>query len=390
MSILTRYVLAELLKVFLLTLMSLTLLVLILLVAKQASDEALGPAQIVQLIPYILPDVLRFTIPGTALFAATTVYGRMASSNEVLAVKALGIHPRVMIMPIFFGGAILSLVTVVLNDVAVSWGRDGIQRVIQEAVEQVAYSMLERHKSYTNRRFTITVKGVKDRKLILPTIIFQGTEQAPSVTVTAETAELRNDPKTQELTFVIFNGSATSGGIRYLFDKDERQIPLPSVSDSQAPGRLPLRGLPEAVARVRAAIQKQEQQIAAQIAFDALTGDFSRMTDRKHLDVVSSQRVRMVEELSRLETEPHRRWATGFSCLTFVLVGAPLAIWVRRAEFYASFALCFLPILIIYYPLIAITLNYAKDGLAPPVIVWLGNAVLVVPGMWLLRKVYRY
>jgi len=390
MSILTRYVLAELIKVFVLALLSLTLLMLIIGVAKQASDEALGPSQIVQLIPYILPNILRFTIPGTALFAATTVYGRMASANEVVAIKAMGIHPRVLILPAFFGTAILSLITVVLNDVAVSWGLDGIQRVVLEAVEQVAYAKLERHKSYTNRRFTITVKAVQGRKLILPTIIFQGENQTPSITVTAEEAELRNDSKSHELTFALYNGSATADGVRYLFDYEERQISLQGNNDSNHPARIPLRSLPESMTKVRTSIAKFEQQLAATLTYDMLTGDLSKLTDTKYTSNIKLQRTRLSEELSRLETEPQRRWATGFSCLCFVLVGAPLAIHLKRAEFYSSFALCFLPILAVYYPLLAMTLNGAKDGTMPPVSVWLANLVLVFPGIWLLRKIYRY
>ena len=33
--------------------------------------------------------------------------------------------------------------------------------------------------------------------------------------------------------------------------------------------------------------------------------------------------------LHRLHTEPWRRWANGFSCLCFVMIGVPVAVWLR-------------------------------------------------------------
>ena len=88
--------------------------------------------------------------------------------------------------------------------------------------------------------------------------------------------------------------------------------------------------------------------------------------------------------------EPWRRWANGFSCFFFVLVGAPLAIRWRSADVWTSFGICFLPILCVYYPLLAFSVDRAKCGVLPPYAVWLGNVVLLVLGGWLLRRVIRY
>ncbi len=91
-----------------------------------------------------------------------------------------------------------------------------------------------------------------------------------------------------------------------------------------------------------------------------------------------------------MRTESPRRWANGFSCLVFAMVGVPIAILRRYSDTWASFFVCFLPILIIYYPLMAFAVDRAKVGALPPMIVWLGNIVLASWGLWLLRRVYRY
>ena len=120
-----------------------------------------------------------------------------------------------------------------------------------------------------------------------------------------------------------------------------------------------------------------------------LTGDFDSLSERG----LEGARARIAEaprsRLHRLHTEPWRRWANGFSCLCFVMIGVPVAIWLRYSEFIASFFICFLPILLVYYPLLAVSVDQAKDGALPPQSVWLGNILLALAGIWLLRRVNR-
>jgi lipopolysaccharide export system permease protein len=124
-------------------------------------------------------------------------------------------------------------------------------------------------------------------------------------------------------------------------------------------------------------------------AYQMMTGGFEDLTGDEWL-----ARRGMLEHaetrLTRLQTEPWRRWANGFSCLFFVLVGAPLAIRLRTADVWSSFGACFLPILCVYYPLLMYGVERAKGGALPPYSVWLGNVILLLIGCWLLRKVLRY
>ena len=93
MRILTRYVLLDLLKVFLLTLTGLTLLIFIVLIGKEFVDKGIGLGPLLRMAPYLVPQAMQFAVPGTMLLATTSVYGRMASYNEIVAIKALGISP---------------------------------------------------------------------------------------------------------------------------------------------------------------------------------------------------------------------------------------------------------------------------------------------------------
>ncbi|MCH8252900.1 MAG: LptF/LptG family permease [Planctomycetes bacterium] len=128
----------------------------------------------------MLPNALRFAVPGTLLFSACSVYGRMSAHNEISAIKSLGISPWVIIFPGLVLAFLFSLLTVWLNDVAVSWGRHGMQRVVIESIEQIAYSKLRTQKAYSTPNFSISVKRVVDKTLIRPTLVLQGSGDSPA------------------------------------------------------------------------------------------------------------------------------------------------------------------------------------------------------------------
>jgi lipopolysaccharide export system permease protein len=155
------------------------------------------------------------------------------------------------------------------------------------------------------------------------------------------------------------------------------------------PMRMRLYEIPSARQNRYAEIQRLEQQLAVDSAIAYLMGDFDDLTGAswtERLRWLDSQR----QYLHRLDVEPYRRWSGGFSCLAFVLVGAPLAIRLRTADLMTTFGICFLPILLVYYPLFACGLDRAKDGVLPPYCVWLGNLICALIGGWLLRWVARH
>lgn len=395
MRLLTRYVLAELLKVFLLALTALTVLIIIGGVVREAVIQSLPPAQVIWLIPYILPDALRISIPATLLLAATTVYGRMAGANEVVAIKALGISPWTIICPTLVMAFLISLVTVFLNDLAVSWGRTGAQQVVIDSVEEIAYSMLRTQKRYSSPYFAINVRKVEGRRLINPTLSLQARGNSPAITVRAEEAELRCDREQGVLRVLLRNGTIdVEGNVSVRFpDEYEQAVPLMQASRARSltptPSWMPLRRIPEEVVKQRQKIAELEEEMNIRASHQMLRGDFAALASEQW-DTQARNLQAQRGRLSRLLTEPHRRWSAGFSCLCFVWVGVPMAIWLRNGDILTSFFMCFLPILIVYYPLLIYGVDGAKSGTIPPYAVWSGNIILGICGAYLLRKVLRY
>jgi len=396
MNILTRYVLGELTKVFLVCLATLTLLMLIVGVVREAAAQQLPPAQLLQLIPFILPDVLRMTIPVTLLLATTSVYGRMSGSNEVVAAKALGISPMKLLWPAFVAAFLISLAAVWLNDLAVSWGRSGAEQVVFGAVEDIAYNMLRTQRRYSSRSFSINVQRVDGRRLIRPTVSIPSRgKNTPSITITAEEAALQSDYAAEVLKIILRNGRVEAEGLVTMEFPDvwEKEIPLSDASrakTSTTPSSMALWEIPEEIVAQEESIGRLDHEMAARAAYQMLCGDFQQLADPQDWKSLAGQRTRHQNVLYRLRLEPQRRWAAGFSCLFFVWVGAPVAIYFRKGEFLTSFFVCFLPILIVYYPLLAYGIDGAKNGTIPPQGVWAGNLLLLGCGVWMLRKVIRY
>jgi lipopolysaccharide export system permease protein len=393
MKIISRYVLCELLQVFLVALTALTLFMLVVGLVKEAQQQGLGLMQILMLVPYVLPEAMRFAVPGTMLFAVASVFGRMSASNEVTALKAAGITPLALIWPAAALALVVSFVSVWLNDVAVSWGRDGVRRVVINSVEQIIYGRLRQQRSYSTAQVSINVKAVDGRRLIRPTLTFQSDSSSAPATVSAAEAELRANAANGTLVVTFRDGTLHMGDYTASFpDTIVREVPLDAVSRknsvSTSPSEIALADFGKARQEQVARIDRVQQLAAGRTALAIVTGHMELTTPA----CTEGERQSIAYErgrLNRIIMEPWRRWANGFSCLCFVLVGAPMAIRMRNADFLTSFFLCFLPILVVYYPLFMLGVDQAKRGAVPPAAVWMGNVLIALWGWWLLRSVVR-
>ncbi|MEN0109858.1 MAG: LptF/LptG family permease [Planctomycetota bacterium] len=391
MKTLSRYVLVQLLQVFLLTLAGLTALIFVGLVAKEAVKKGLGLGPLLRMTPYLLPQAMQFAVPGTMLLATTSVYGRLSQANEVIAAKALGISPWVLARPTLVLAAITSLGAVALNDLAVSWGRLGVQRVFVESFEEVIYSQLRLHRSYADAGVQINVRRVEGRKLVLPKVTVQRRD-GDSWTLASRSAELRSSPDRRKL-IVAFEGIHLEGDVNAaIATKIEREIDLDELvgaGDGRSPSNYALAEIGVERAAVDARLAGLRRRQTHERALALVTGDLDRLSAESWRPIQASV-AGEEHRRRRLVLEPYRRWAAGFSCLAFVMVGVPMAILRQKGEFLESFFLCFLPILLAYYPLLILSVDHAKAGDIPPVAVWAGNAALAVWGLWMMRRVVRH
>ncbi|OYP37758.1 LptF/LptG family permease [Rhodopirellula sp. MGV] len=391
---LTRYILAEILKIFVVALIALTLLILLIGVGRTLLREGLGPLAIVQLLPYLLPVSLQFAFPATALFAVSCVYGRMAGDGEVATVKASGISPLRLLQPAFIFAFLLSPFAVYISDLAVSWGRPGINRVVMLSIEDIVYRKMRSQHSYTDDGFSIHVRNVNGKKLEYPTVTISS--GGVPIKFEAREGQLVLDAESEQLMLKLVDSRWVRGESLQIFAPGPTEYPIPlsdspdgEDQESTRPGDLPLRVIGTERLRQDARTHEAAGELAAQTSFSILTSRYEEIVDGKgrerRAELDASRR-----RLMRLKIAPWRRWAEGFSCFFFVLIGAPLAMISRTSDYWTTFGRCFLPTLLMYYPLFILGLNQAKDGAIPPYGVWLGNVALGAIGMILVNRVRRY
>jgi lipopolysaccharide export system permease protein len=106
-----RYILRELMKVFVLATLALTGMMSIGSILRPVQEYGVGPGQVLNLMCYFLPITLTFVLPIAALFACALVYGRFANDNEIDACKASGIS----VMSLIYPGLTLAVVVAIAN-----------------------------------------------------------------------------------------------------------------------------------------------------------------------------------------------------------------------------------------------------------------------------------
>lgn len=106
-----KYILRELLRVFILALVALTLILSLGSILQPIQEYGAGPRQVVFLMFYFLPITLTFVLPMAALFAGALVYGRFTSDNEFDACRASGISVLTLVIP----GLTLAIIVAVAN-----------------------------------------------------------------------------------------------------------------------------------------------------------------------------------------------------------------------------------------------------------------------------------
>ena len=393
-KLITRYVFIELAKIFVISSFAFVALMLIVGIADEAKKHGLGPELLFQLVPFILPKALMFAMPATCLFSVCVVFGRMASDNEIIAVKSMGLNQSVIVLPVLAITFLVSLGAVWINDVSYAWSYWGIKQVVLESSDKILYGVLKDQGSFKTNKFSIEVAGVEGRTLIHPVInSFSNNKNLRAV---AEEATLTTDIDAHSLNFEMVRGAVVFGGKKdelFQFDQFSHPIPIKSPEEIQKeagnPSHLYLRQISSEIATQTGQLTKMKQANAMLACSQLVSGDMLGLSNGDWQQRLTEQES-ATKRLSRLHVVPHRRWANGFSCLAFAMIGIPIALRMKTSNYATTFGVCFLPILAIYYPLFMFGLNGAKVGDLPPYGAWIGNLVcMLIGGFWIWRGFRR-
>ena len=119
MRILNRYVLREHVGPFLFAVTALTSLMLLQYIARQFGNlvgKGLGWQVILEFFMLSIPFTVEMTLPMAVLVSVLYAFSRLASENEVTALKAGGVSPRSLMNTVLVAATILALGMLVFND----------------------------------------------------------------------------------------------------------------------------------------------------------------------------------------------------------------------------------------------------------------------------------
>lgn len=302
MRILRNYILTECLLPFTTSIGVLTgvfLLGYLPQLANNVINKGVSLISVGKIFLYYIPILLGYTLPIACLVTVILTFGRMSSENEILAIRASGIHIRRLIMPLIMVGIIFSLIVHILNDRVIPTAFQAQTQILQETGSQNPTALLEAG-SFINAfdKYIVFIYRI-DGDRLYGIRIYQPQPNRPTRTIIAQEGEFVKVPGQDKLMLKLINGTS-----------DEPDMKNPNVF----------------------------YKLNFQQSF--ITMDLSKRktkTEKKPKAMTLRELDKKIEEFRSLFVDPspliaeyHRRLSWSLSPLLFILIGFPFAVITHR------------------------------------------------------------
>jgi lipopolysaccharide export system permease protein len=356
MRILSRYVLVQWLRVFLLTSIGLPLVSVLTQVTdnlRRLLDRDLSPGTIALSYLFSLPQNIATMMPGAALFAAVFTIGPLARHSEITAAKAGGISFHRLARPIFIASALAAVLCFYTGE----WATEATTRQLELQKERQARNVTTRYnfvyRASTGWAYTIRQLNTTDNEM-LQIVLERAVRDsaAPTFAISADSAHW--NPAARRWAFK--NGAShlmLPGGESMTLRFAELSLP----AFTQAPRDLLI-----------------EPKNPEEMTF----GELGRYIGSLH----SSG-----NDTRKLEVQRAVKLALPAACLIIALFGAPLAVSAPRAGPAIGVAIG-LGTTVVYLLMINLSQAIGASGIMnPTAAAWLPNAIFLAFGALLLVRV---
>ena len=368
--ILQRYVFVELIKIFILTVTTLSFLLFLVQSVVLWHKFGLSIGQLAVRMPFLFPTVLTYSLPMAMLATCTFAYGRLASDNEIVAIRAAGIHAFPIAAPALIVGLALCPVTLALcfNFIPAS-AQKAMEDVKGNVDALIKKLKMDKLVAVKGTPYTFRVReALSDR--------FVGVDIYQDFPATSSDAE--------EVSRVM-QMHAREGYLRATDEPGKMIFDLYDVTSIMKDG-------PNAVAQD--GVRLRRLPLIFQLKTEKLTKPSLLTYEQLWEAILRAAAQRDREKGKRLElalwTEIHARWGLSFTCLAFAMVGVPIGIFSRRGNFMVSFAYGCIPVFLMYYPMLILGKSLAESGGLPPALaMWTPIVFLMGVGgvlMWILFR----
>ena len=366
MKILRRYILVELIRPFLLALLFFTFVFLVGNLVKMADllvNKGVSLFDILKILFFLIPGLLSFILPTSVLAAVLLVFGSLSQNNEITAMKASGISPFSVMLPVLLTTFLMSLGLLFLSDQVESEAQFAYRREVKELFLKRPVAYLEAGKFIKDfQDYIILTQRVEGNRLHEITI-YQPQEKGKATrTIMAEWGEIISSKDAKTLTLKLYNGTSDEPNpddpsVFYKLNFKTFELPPIYLGKGDPAGK----------------VQKKVREMR----LDEII--YRLRTDPEVKKDPSTRRD--------YEAAFHRKIAFAFAPFVFCLIGMPLAILSRHGEPTVSFALA-MGIVAIYYVLYvwgkAMTV---ESHFNPFLTMWLPNLFMVGSGFALMKRV---
>jgi lipopolysaccharide export system permease protein len=322
---------------------------------------------VVEFVVLLIPFSLVFTLPWGLLTAVILVYGRMSADSELVAVRASGISVSALSAPVLLLSVICSGICLVINLYVSPYAQNRFKALIYNIAAEAPTSLFDTDAivdQFPDKRIYVG-KKLDDRVENLH-VWDLDSRGRPLRTFRAAWGQIYPDEKNNAIVLKLHDARM-----------EERNA-----------------GATEDLALIQTGRRFDELPLA--IPLDSL---LARTEKRKGL---GSRNIEdLMETLTRgrtmsptynftpILTEIQKRVASSLSCITFVLVGIPLAIRSHRRETSVGVAISFGVVFAYYFLIIVAETFKTKPGAFPEAIIWAPNLLFQVLGLWAFLRVAR-
>ncbi|MBI2350793.1 MAG: LPS export ABC transporter permease LptF [Deltaproteobacteria bacterium] len=364
---LTGYIVSEILPPFLLGLSAFTIILLIARILKLVElvvTRGVPFLQIGKLFALILPTFLEMTVPMALLLGIFLGLGRLSSDHEILALKASGISPIQVLLPIGAVALFISLITLLLTTMVRPAANLALKReLFNTAKNRVGTALREKVFNDDFPQILIYVEEV-----IPPGDTSQGVlivdrrNSAREDVIFAKVALILSDEESKSISLKLFDGTVY-----------EREKKRPSFSQTRF-NTYDFKLDPE---EAFGPIRKKERG----------PKEMSLQRLGKAIQLKEEQGLKPTAEL----IEFHQRFSFAFAPLVLSLLGVALVMIPTRSRAGRSwgFALC-LSWLLVYYGLLSIGKALGERDILPAALaLWLPNTVVGLIAIRLFGKALK-
>jgi LPS export ABC transporter permease LptF/LPS export ABC transporter permease LptG len=313
--------------------------------------------QIMKLFLCIFPSVFVFTVPMATLIGVLLGLGRMSADSEIIALTALGIGRRRILLPV----GVLALAGALLTLVMTAWAGPAALRIWHATEAELISSQIsfQVQPRVFDERFPKKVLYVND-------VAASGTQwrgvfvagtggESGSMVTLAESAIVIAEPKQGKLELHL------RGGSTHEFSRaDPNHYSVTAFGQSDWPIEVSELGQ----------VQPRQRSIPERSMGELLTAKGAAWRDAR--------------------VELHTRLAFPVACIVFALVAVPLGAQPRRGG-RAAGSLLAVVLIASYYLLLIVGAGLARHATVSPAAgVWIANALLAVMGLALLPRMEQF